>query len=117
MDEAIRNVTNTLKETGQWENTIIIFSSDNGADFPDSGGSNYPLKGYKGGLYEGGIRMVGFVHSPLLPNSGFVNNELFHISDWYPTLVNLAGGNTKDVEIDGYDIWKSIVYDLFEYTF
>ena len=52
MDDAIGDVINLYKKYGYWENTIVIFSSDNGGKNV-GGGYNYPLRGEKGGLYEG----------------------------------------------------------------
>ena len=65
-------VVQSLKENGQYENTIIAFTTDNGgaANF---GGNNYPLKGTKGTLFEGGTRGIAFVHSPLLNKKGYIS--------------------------------------------
>ena len=80
--------------------------------FPDNGGdtkhgaNNWPLRGGKGNLYEGGIRAVGFVHGVPLgtDNIGSVSNELMHVTDWFPTLINFAGGNTSGTQpLDGFD--------------
>ncbi|XP_077867836.1 arylsulfatase I-like [Saccoglossus kowalevskii] len=110
MDEAIGNVTDTLKETGLWNKTVFIFSSDNGGT-PTFGGSNWPLRGRKGLWYEGGIRAVGFVNSYLLSNhvTGSTNHELIHITDWFPTLLRLAKTDLHRLKpLDGIDQWETI---------
>ena len=85
-----------------------FFLLDNGGDY-FFGGNNYPLRGRKQSYYEGGFRSVGFVSGPLVPSSN-INTKLMHISDWYPTLVNLAGGTLEpELELDGFDMWNTIV--------
>ncbi|XP_053397039.1 arylsulfatase J-like [Mercenaria mercenaria] len=114
MDESIGEIVDTMKKRGMWENTLFIFTTDNGGN-PTVGGSNVPLKGTKSTLWEGGIRAVGFVHSSLIGNkrTGYISNELMHVTDWFPTLVSLAGGDLKGIKhLDGYDQWKTIKYGI-----
>lgn len=90
LDESVGTVVEALEAKGMLQNSVIVFVSDNGA--PTVGtfqnwGSNYPLRGIKDTLFEGGVRDTAFIWSPLIVQSGRVSNDLVHITDWLPTLL------------------------------
>lgn len=109
LDEAIGNITESLKENGLFEDTVIIFSTDNGG-IPTGFGNNYPLRGAKTTVFEGGTRAVAFVHGAGLQKTGYTYNGLIHAVDWHPTVVSIAGGTTE-TEMDGVSQWKAIRTD------
>ena len=78
---------------GQLDNTIIVLTADNGAEtqtYPDGGIT--PFKGGKLTTWEGGMRVPLLVRWPGVIKPGTVNNEIFSMLDWLPTLVDIAGG-------------------------
>lgn len=106
VDEAIGKIIIAIDKAGMRENTLIIFSSDNGAPPP---GDNTPLRDFKATVYEGGIKGAAFVNWPGQVPAGIHITEPMHIVDWYPTLINLAGGKIKQSNnIDGKDVWPMI---------
>ena len=112
LDEAVKNITEHLQNTEMWDNTLLVFTTDNGGQTL-SGGNNWPLRGRKLTLWEGGIRGVGFVHGKMLNASNpnvIPNYEMIHISDWYPTLLSAAQCQMMPgtQPMDGYDQWKTI---------
>ena len=109
MDEAIGQIVTTLEEKGMRDNTLIIFSSDNGGLNPGKVSDNGPLRGGKSSIYEGGVRVCACACWPGKIPAGKVVKEPIHIVDWYPTLVKLAGGSLKQkLPIDGKDIWPVV---------
>ena len=54
------------------------------------------------------MKGVGFVTGPVIKTRGVVNRQLTHVSDWFPTLINMAGGSLNGTKPDGYDMWQSI---------
>ena len=106
LDEQVGQIIDKVDDLGIAENTLIIFSSDNGPHLeggadPDYFGSNGPLRGYKRDLYEGGIRVPTLAYWPsqITPNS-----KSDHISafwDFFPTAIEIAGLDYNSSKIDG----------------
>ena len=97
MDDNIGYVLKKLEDMGQLDNTIVVFTTDNGAEtitFPDGGIT--PFKGQKGEAWEGGYRAPLVVRWPGHIKPGTVKNQLFAALDWLPTLVDIAGGPKGD---------------------
>eukprot|EP00595_Chromulina_sp_UTEXLB2642_P001428 CAMPEP_0196762822 /NCGR_PEP_ID=MMETSP1095-20130614/2863_1 /TAXON_ID=96789 ORGANISM="Chromulina nebulosa, Strain UTEXLB2642" /NCGR_SAMPLE_ID=MMETSP1095 /ASSEMBLY_ACC=CAM_ASM_000446 /LENGTH=483 /DNA_ID=CAMNT_0042114725 /DNA_START=416 /DNA_END=1867 /DNA_ORIENTATION=- len=108
-DQAVGELYNTLVSTGLMDNTYVIFASDNGGCGFD-GAFNGPLRGMKGSLFEGGIKVDSFIYSPLLEQSSIIYDNLFHVSDWFPTILGLAGISytaSDDKPLDGVDHSKA----------
>ncbi|XP_077994837.1 arylsulfatase J-like [Glandiceps talaboti] len=113
LDDSVGNITKVLKEAGLYDNSVIIFSTDNGGPSEDCESFNTPLRGVKNTLWEGGIRGIGFVHSELLEKPSRIFNGMMHMVDWLPTIYHLAGGNVTDLKhLDGLNIWDSISSDI-----
>lgn len=97
MDDNIGVVLKKLEDLGQLNNTIIVFTTDNGAEtltFPDGGTT--PFKGGKLTTWEGGMRAPALVRWPGVIRPGTIKNDIFAALDWVPTLVNIAGGDKGD---------------------
>jgi arylsulfatase A-like enzyme len=93
LDDNIGVVLKKLEDMGQLDNTIVAFTTDNGAEvitFPDGGVT--PFKGGKLTTWEGGMRAPLVVRWPGVIAPGTVKNQMFAALDWVPTLVNIAGG-------------------------
>jgi N-acetylgalactosamine-6-sulfatase len=96
MDRQIGRVLDTLDELGLRENTLVLFTSDNGAVL-NRGGSNGPLRDWKHGLYEGGIREPLIVRWPAQTPAGRVDEySVLNIVDLVPTIAQLAGAQMPD---------------------
>jgi arylsulfatase A-like enzyme len=106
VDEAIGQIEAALKQAGRLENTLIVFSSDNGGPPP---GDNTPLRDFKGTIYEGGTRAAAFATWPgHIPAEQRLRQPM-HMVDWYPTLIKLAGGSLEQkLPVDGLDVWPML---------
>ena len=94
----------TLKQCGLDENTLVIFTSDNGAQ-EQFGGTNRPLRGEKGTTYEGGFRVPCIMRWPARIPASQENDELVTSMDLLPTLASYCGYEIpKDRIIDGHDV-------------
>lgn len=112
MDESIGIIFDELQSNGLLSNSIVIFTSDNGgpaSGFMGNAASNWPLRGVKASLWEGGVRVPGLIWSPLLQKSNYVFKDLFHITDWLPTILEaIDQEQPTDPRIYGISLWKSL---------
>merc|ERR1719334_1362250 len=126
-DGLIHDIELELKNAGTWDDTILIFLSDNGGSTGNARGQNLPLRGRKGSKFEAGIRTASFLSGGYVENlldaSGLSSCEydnLFYVNDWYPTLMQMASHDSdaaihaavqsRDyVDIDGSALWSNIL--------
>ena len=119
LDDIVGSVMEKLKDMGEDDNTIVVFTTDNGTEtftWPDGG--NTPFRGEKGTVFEGGFRVPAIIRWPGKVPAGKVENGIFSSLDWLPTFVAAAGnpaigdellkgkkiGDTKyKVHLDGYN--------------
>ena len=89
LDQAIGKVLDTLANEGIEEETIILFSSDNGgAAYAGGGADNFPLRGGKGDTYEGGIRVIAAVKWKGKLEAGKNFESIMTVMDVFPTLAS-----------------------------
>jgi len=85
-DKALGKLVALLKETGQWDNTVIIFTADHGMAFP----------GAKTTVYEAGLHVPFIVRHPTAKRTGVVNNAMISHSDITPSIIDIAGGLNRN---------------------
>ena len=129
MDAAIGQFVEALARTGQRENTLIVFTSDNGSipndplhdtdKYPGRHeemprlGSNLPLRGQKAQMYEGGIRTPSLINWPGVLTPRKLTHPL-HMVDWMPTLTGRLGYTPEtDPQWDGVDIWPLLAEEAY----
>ena len=122
LDQHVGTVMAALKQHDLVENTLVIFTSDNGATHPGSdsqfhiGGADPPffkstdgLRGWKGSVYEGGIRVPCVVRWPGHVTPGTTCDAPTYFPDWFPTLTKIAGANLpENGMLDGIDLTSTI---------
>ena len=116
LDQDVGRIVRELEELGIAENTIVIFTSDNGAANEHGAVSEYfdgtgPLRGIKRDLYEGGIRVPLIVSWPGKVPAGAIE-DASHVTFWdvLPTLAELAGAEVpEDLQIDGISVTQSFL--------
>eukprot|EP01083_Nonionella_stella_P179848 639660_1 len=121
-DDVIGDITRKLREEESlWQNTLIVFTSDNGGDVANKG-CNYPLRGTKGTLFDGNLRTIALISGGVIADTqhGTARDALFSSLDWTPTLLKYAnllseidanemrwdGENQYDVIMTGDDTAK-----------
>ena len=123
VDANVAKVVAAYRAAGIWDQTLVIFTTDNGGN-PDTGGSNAPLRGMKASMYEGGLRGAAFVSGAGLAPAvrGTVSHELYSLVDWLPTIAHgIAGVDLAEAGVakhpafqppppplDGVDVWASL---------
>lgn len=107
MDDAVGRIRAVLERKGFAKNTLVVFTNDNGGVAERT---NRPLRGKKDTNWEGGIKVPAVLWWPGVIAPGTVRDGLMHISDFYPTLVNLAGGSLRQaLPLDGMDMAPMII--------
>jgi arylsulfatase A len=107
MDEGVGKIIQSLKETGEYENTIIFFLSDNGAS---KSGNNGVLRGTKASPYEGGTRVPAIFSYPDKINKASVNNQVVLTMDILPTLLDFIDQKPSVKELDGISIKDNLLH-------
>lgn len=130
-DDAIGTLLDTLDRLGLADNTIILFTSDNGGNMYNevddtTPTSNAPLRGGKATMYEGGVREPWVVVWPGHIDAGSVSDEVVQSTDIFPTFLDMLGIETPaDVKFDGISIWPALqgqsldreaIYTYFPYA-
>lgn len=124
LDDAVGKVLAEVERLGQTDNTLVVFMSDNGSPGQPNlmqvktdqeayidvllPGGNEPLRGRKGAVYDGGIRVPAFAYWPGQLQPGTCDTVV-HVSDWMPTLSALVGHRPQqDLKWDGLNAWPVI---------
>ena len=104
IDWSTKVIFDELKELGIDENTIVIFTSDNGSRLQNQGGSNGNLRGGKGQTWDGGQRVPCIIRWPGKINEGQQTDALATTMDFLPSITKLIGGDLPSKKIDGIEM-------------
>ncbi|MEX0774069.1 MAG: sulfatase [Balneolales bacterium] len=112
LDWSVGEIMKTLDELGLSEETLVIFTSDNGPwlNYGNHAGNTGGLREGKGSEWEGGVRVPAIMHWEGKISPGTVNNKLASTIDLLPTIVQLSGSDSPSRKIDGVDI-SSLLFD------
>ena len=119
VDAAVGRIVAALRERALYDNTLILVLADNGGAIigqtGSAGGNNWPLRGGKSGVFEGGVRAAALVSGGALPPArrGAVERAWISVEDWYVTLCALAGVEAADARgdaaglppVEGRNLW------------
>ncbi|CAN0064024.1 unnamed protein product, partial [Laminaria digitata] len=116
VDNGLGGLRTLLEDLDEWDNTVVIFFSDNGG-LPEHGSVNRPFRGGKGEYWEGGVHVPaflsgGFVSSALARNGvePYRYGHLAHVTDIHTTMLRLAGlADDEEDNLDGVDLWEALV--------
>lgn len=109
VDRGMGEIVKALKANKQYDNTLIVFLSDNGGNI-QHGADNFPLKGTKGDTWEGGFRVPMFFHWPKKVPAGKTFDYPVTALDFYPTFARLAKAKIPvDKKLDGVDIFDAVI--------
>ena len=109
MDDGVGQVLNAVKDIGLEKKTLIIFTSDNGGQLSHAA-DNGPWRGTKGQTFDGGLRVVCGASWPGHLPAGLQSHVPAASFDWYPTLIELAGGNLSKTEVDGHSLKQVLMH-------
>ncbi|XP_067626465.1 arylsulfatase B [Eurosta solidaginis] len=121
LDQSIGQIVHVLQKRKMLNDSIIVFSTDNGGPpqgFNLNHASNWPLRGVKNSMWEGGLRGAALLWSPRLKSRSRVAEQRMHIVDWVPTLLSAVTGAADGAQpqnittaFDGVSIWKALSHD------
>ena len=106
IDYSVGRIINSLEENGLTENTIVVFTSDNGPwlSYGDHSGSSGIYREGKGTTWEGGVRVPSIIKFPNRLKPRIIDEPVMGI-DWMPTFASITGSKLSDNIIDGKNIW------------